>query len=106
MSKEKFKECFIISDENYYKLAPNLLLPEKTPENFKQNSRNLTQEKPKIQYFDFNPNLLDKEGWQKLGFSEKQAIVILNYRDKNLKGSFKSLEAVSYTHLDVYKRQI
>lgn len=94
VSKEKFKECFIISDENYYKLAPNLLLPEKTPENFKQNSRNLTQEKPKIQYFDFNPNLLDKEGWQKLGFSEKQAIVILNYRDKNLKGSFKSLEDI------------
>lgn len=94
VSKEKFKECFIISDENYYKLAPHLILPEKTPENFKQNNRNLAQEKPKIHYFEFNPNLLDKEGWQKLGFSEKQAIVIVNYRDKNLRGSFKSLEDI------------
>lgn len=94
VSKEKFKECFIINDENYYKLAPHLILPEKTPENFKQNNKNFTQEKSKIQYFEFNPNLLDKEGWQKLGFSEKQAIVIVNYRDKNLRGSFKSLDDI------------
>lgn len=94
VSKEKFKECFIISDENYKKLAPYLLLPNKTPENFQQNDRKFANEKPKIQYFEFNPNTLEKEGWQKLGFSEKQAEVIVNYRDKNLKGSFKSLEDI------------
>jgi DNA uptake protein ComE-like DNA-binding protein len=35
---------------------------------------------------------LDAEGWKALGFSEKQASTIINYRDRNLKGSFKSLE--------------
>jgi DNA uptake protein ComE-like DNA-binding protein len=38
--------------------------------------------------------LTDLEGWKKLGFSEKQAQVIVNYRDRNLKGSFKNLEDI------------
>jgi DNA uptake protein ComE-like DNA-binding protein len=37
---------------------------------------------------------LNAEEWQQLGFSEKQANVIVNYRDKNLKGSFRSLEDI------------
>lgn len=94
ISKEKFKECFIINDENYKKLYPYLILPEKTPENQQKNDRNIVFEKPKIKYFEFNPNELNAEGWQKLGFSEKQAQVIVNYRDRNLKGSFKSLEDI------------
>lgn len=49
---------------------------------------------PKIQYTYFDPNLLDLEGWKKLGFSEKQAQVILNYKERNLKGSFKTLEDI------------
>lgn len=94
ISKEKFKECFIINDENYKKLHPYLILPEKTPENQLEKNRNIAFEKPKIKYFAFNPNELNSEGWQKLGFSEKQAQVIVNYRDRNLKGSFKSLEDI------------
>ena len=94
VSKEKFKECFIISPENYQKLSPFLLLPEKTPENFERKYQNIASEKPKIQYFEFDPNTLDTNGWQKLGFSEKQALVIVNYRERNLKGSFKSLEDI------------
>lgn len=94
VSKEKFKECFIINEENYRKLSPFLLLPEKTPENFEKKYKNLAFEKPSTKYFDFDPNILDKEGWQKLGFSEKQAVVIVNYRDKNLKGSFRSIDDI------------
>ncbi|KYH08065.1 hypothetical protein A1704_05205 [Chryseobacterium cucumeris] len=91
ISKEKFKECFIISPENYSKIAPYLLLPENTPENFRNFAKDNTV-KPRIQYHIFDPNQLDLEGWKTLGFSEKQAIIILNYRDRNLRGSFKSLE--------------
>ncbi len=94
VSKEKFRECFIINDENYNKLARYIILPEKTPENFQQNTRKIAFAKPSIKYFDFDPNQLPIDGWQKLGFSEKQAQVIINYRDKNLKGSFKSLEDI------------
>ncbi len=98
ISKEKFKECYIINEENYRKLAPYLLLPEKTPPAFSE-KRSFTSEKPsnekaKINYQPFDPNNTDLEGWKNLGFSEKQAHVIINYRDRNLRGSFKSLDDI------------
>ncbi|MEC3877881.1 helix-hairpin-helix domain-containing protein [Chryseobacterium salviniae] len=42
----------------------------------------------------FDPNLLDARGWESLGFSDKQSQVIINYRERNLKGSFKSIEDI------------
>lgn len=94
VSKEKFKDCFIISEENYRKLAPYLLLPENTPENFRNYGQKTYEERLKISYKPFDPNILDLEGWKSLGFSEKQATVIVNYRERNLRGSFKSLEDI------------
>ncbi|MET3532607.1 hypothetical protein DRF59_20030 [Chryseobacterium flavum] len=87
ISKEKFKECFIISAEHYSQLEPYLLLPAKTPESSKRGFNNTSI---KIAYQPFDPNRLNAEEWQALGFSEKQARTIVNYRDKNLKGSFKT----------------
>lgn len=97
ISKEKFKDCFIISEENFRKMEPYLLLPEKTPENYvtKTNFKSNSTEKEKISYEKFDPNITDLEGWRKLGFSEKQAQVIVNYRDRNLKGSFKNLQEIA-----------
>ena len=99
ISKEKFKECYMISEENYRKLAPYLLLPESAPANsFEKKSfsnSNQSNEKQAIIYEPFDPNTTNLEGWKNLGFSEKQAQVIINYRDKNLKGSFKSLDDIS-----------
>lgn len=91
ISKEKFKECFIISSENYVKLEPYLLLPTHTPESVKSPSGNYAS-KEKIRYRPFDPNSLDAEGWKAFGFSEKQAAIIINYRDRNLHGSFKNPE--------------
>ncbi|TZF95120.1 helix-hairpin-helix domain-containing protein [Chryseobacterium panacisoli] len=91
ISKEKFKECFIISPENYNKLEPYLILPTKTPTTFKNLAQN-NAVKTKMQYHYFDPNQLDFEGWKAIGFSEKQAVTIINYKDRNLRGSFKSLE--------------
>lgn len=98
LSKEKFKACFVISTENYLKMEPYLLLPEKSVAHSQQkistnNSVSKLQDIKLIEPFD--PNSLDLEGWRNLGFSEKQAHVILNYKNKNLKGSFKSLEEIS-----------
>lgn len=93
VSKEKFRECFIISSENYSQLEPYLVLPEKTPDGFKH-SGNQYSTASKIQYHSFDPNALDMSGWRALGFSEKQAQTIVNYRDRNLKGNFTSLEDI------------
>lgn len=91
ISKEKFKECFIISPENYSKLEPYILLPAKTPENFRNFAKN-NPVKSKIQYHTFDPNQLNLDEWKALGFSEKQAAAIITYRDRNLQGSFKNPE--------------
>ncbi len=85
-SKEEIQKCFVISDENYNQLAPFLLLPEtKTIQKFASTT-------PKSQLKPFDPNANSKEDWIALGFSEKQAQTILNYKLKVLKGSFKSTE--------------
>jgi DNA uptake protein ComE-like DNA-binding protein len=94
VSKEKFKECFIINEENYAKLEPYLILPAKTPANFNAYAGKSSSFKSKTLQTSFDPNILDVQGWMALGFSEKQANVIVNYRDKNLKGSFKNLEDI------------
>ncbi len=92
-SKEKFSACFVISAENYQKLKPFLLLPEKVEMKNHQDSRSFaTVEKPTIHYTVFDPNELDLEGWMKMGFSEKQASTILNFKNKFHKGSFKKAE--------------
>ncbi len=94
VSKEKFKECFIINEENYRKISPYLILPEKTPSNYRSFAKNFNTEKNKIQYHSFDPNILDFDGWKALGFSDRQAQTIINYRDRNLKGSFKNVEDI------------
>lgn len=88
LSKEKFRECFIISDENYQKLAPYIILPEKTP----VSAKTFNNQKAAIRYFTFDPNAASADDWQRLGFSEKQAQTIISYRNKVLKGQFRTVE--------------
>ena len=101
ISKEKFKECFMISPENYAKLEPYLILPESTPENFSQNgfTKGENTTKPKIVYTNFNPNDLDQNAWMNLGFSEKQAASILKYKNNVLRGSFKNLDEIKACYM-------
>ena len=91
ISKEKFRECFIINDENYQRLKPYLLLPEKAAIHEKNSVKHVVKSVIQSQ---FDPNILDIEGWKSLGFTENQAKVIVRYRERNLKGSFKSLEDI------------
>ncbi|MXV38742.1 hypothetical protein GO491_08680 [Flavobacteriaceae bacterium Ap0902] len=54
--------------------------------------------KPNFKLFYFNPNALDKEGFIKLGFSEKQASSIIKYR--YIKGgNFASVEAFGESYV-------
>jgi DNA uptake protein ComE-like DNA-binding protein len=80
LSKEKFKECFIISEAQFQQLEPFLLLPQQ-----KTTIKSLI--KPKK---TFDPNTLTAQEWKNFGFSEKQVQGILNYKEKILKGSFKT----------------
>ncbi len=94
-SKEQLKSCFVISAERYEQMRPFLQLPDK----INIPKPNLSSEKPKIQYSYFDPNDLDEQGWQSLGFTEKQAQSILNYKNKILRGRFKTLEEVQKSYV-------
>jgi len=99
ISKEKLKECFMINDEQFAQMLPYLILQDKTPENLAQKfEKKKEKEVVKINHY-FDPNELNEQQWQELGFSEKQAISILKYRDKILKGSFKSLEDIQKCYM-------
>ena len=59
----------------------------------------------KVESFRFNPNTVSKEDLQRLGFSEKQAQSIINYREKGGQFRRKSDFAKSFVVSDsVYKR--
>ena len=99
ISKEKLKECFMINDEQFSQMSPYLILQVKTPENLANKfEKKKEKEVVKINHY-FDPNELNLEQWQALGFSEKQATSILNYRDKILRGSFKSLEDIQRCYM-------
>ncbi|MDY3537227.1 helix-hairpin-helix domain-containing protein [Riemerella anatipestifer] len=91
ISKEKLRECYTLSPENYAIIAPYVLLPNKVNSN---TINEIREKKESVVYQSFDPNDLDLEGWQKLGFSEKQAAVIVNYKQKILKGKFKTADDV------------
>ncbi|WP_419495061.1 helix-hairpin-helix domain-containing protein [Chryseobacterium bernardetii] len=95
ISKEKFRECFIISQENYNKLEPYLLLPAKAPENFK------AAHKAKIQYYSFDPNLLDITFRQliEFGLDEKSAGSIIGFR-KKLRGFINKQQIMDTYNID------
>ena len=48
--------------------------------------------KRKLRPFIFDPNTLEKEGWMAMGFSEKQAQAVVNYRKKG--GHFDKKEDI------------
>ena len=59
----------------------------------------------KVESFKFNPNTVSKEDLQRLGFSEKQAQSIINYREKGGRFRRKSDFAKSFVVSDsVYRR--
>lgn len=96
ISKEKFRECYMISEDQFKKMEPFLLLPDKTPVNYTSSKirYKTPQDVDPIPLKPFDPNTITLQDWMDLGFSQKQAQVIINYRDRNLKGSFKSLEDI------------
>lgn len=86
-SKDQIKKCYVIDEEKYKELAPFILLPDQIKSTFVSNLNS------KISYKSFNPNDLPQQGWEKLGFSKKQAEVIMKYK-QTVGGKFISKEQI------------
>lgn len=95
-SKAQIKKCFVIAEEKFLEMEPYIDLPDKLDKNELQKVMEdkslIPSESKTIQKIEitekFNPNNLEKEDWVKLGFTEKQAQTILNFK-KSLGGKFK-----------------
>ena len=87
-SKEQIKKCFVVSEEIYALLSPYILLPEKSKKDFKSEKYQISKT---IQYSKFNPNNFTEKDWVKIGFTRKQAEVILKYK-QIVGGEFTSKE--------------
>ncbi|MFV0530068.1 MAG: helix-hairpin-helix domain-containing protein [Flavobacteriales bacterium] len=89
---EEIKECFVISDEKFEELEPFIELnPASYQKSIEKKENFYTKTTSKLN--PFNPNQLDQKAWVELGFSEKQAHVILKYK-KSLGGTFKTKEEI------------
>ena len=109
-SKDQIKKCYVISEEKFKEMSPYIDLPDKvevaytknTIEENKYNKEIPNQLKSKDQKVEisekFNPNDLDIEGWMKLGFTEKQAQTILNFK-RSLGGKFKDGKTLSRSYV-------
>lgn len=102
-SKENLKKCFMISEANYRKMEPFLLLPETDPRRtYSFSSEHFERPEPaanKVKLVPFDPNLLDEVGWQQLGFSERQAASILKYKNKMQRGTFHNIEEIAACYM-------
>ena len=94
--------------KNYFDSLATIKNDEKTQ--YSDYSKNKTEElKIKTELFQFDPNELNLEGWQRLGLTEKQSKTILNYRNKGgkfrIKKDLKKMYSISdekYTELNPY----
>ncbi len=90
-SKEQIKKCFVISEQKFNEVSPYIVI-KKEIKSYTQNKK-ITNIEPQIKYKNFDPNDLDSNGWQKLGFTEKQTESILKYK-KIVGGRFSSKEQI------------
>lgn len=113
---EDFASCYGISDSMYAALKPYVVIGEayriqkrksgydparRTPE--RERTPPAGNKLPKIAPFD--PNALSAEGFVELGFSPRQAAVIVNFR--RLKGGFRTAEELAECYVvssDMYDR--
>lgn len=108
-SKEQIKKCYVISEEKYNEMKNFIDLPEKletvytknTIENIekRETPSHVKSDVKKVEISQkFNPNELDLEGWIAMGFTEKQAQTILNFK-RSLGGKFKDAKTLSRSYV-------
>lgn len=88
-SAQQLADCFVISPEAFAAMQPYLRITAPAAA-----VSSTPAAKPARQLVPFDPNALTKEGWMALGYSERQAQSILNYKEKYLRGAFRTPEDV------------
>ncbi len=79
--KSDFSKIYSVNNEQFMLLRTYIDLPDKNNKNNSEYNvkKNTSGQKININYFNFDPNILDDSGWKELGFSEKQIASIRKY---------------------------
>ncbi len=90
-TKEQLKKCFVIAELKYKEMEPYISIPP--PIKTDVTHREGIELPMPHEELKFNPNHLDLNGWMALGFTERQATTILNFK-KSLGGRFKDAKTL------------
>lgn len=91
--KEQLADCFVISEKDYNRIAPYILLPNRP---ILQNTERKTTKSTTL--FRFNPDTASAKTFQAVGFTERQARVLIHFRDA-LGGKFGSAEQLGKSYV-------
>ncbi|MDR1983634.1 MAG: helix-hairpin-helix domain-containing protein [Prevotellaceae bacterium] len=83
---ESFEEFKVLVDE----FENNKVKSEVAETPIKSNNNSNRKKEKEFETFEFDPNTADENIFVRLGFSQKQAVAIINYRDKG--GKFKTAD--------------
>lgn len=92
--KEEFAACYGVSEQMYDRLEPYIIIGEKYLTQPRGNGaqgvapQQLSQNSGHDSLFEFDPNILDANGYSALGFSVRQAQALIKYRE--MIGGFRS----------------
>lgn len=74
---DRFRQAIMVLEEEDESVSESF-----SPYRGSRSSRSRVSRQPEdLQPFVFDPNTLDKEGWQRLGFSLREAEMVMRYRD-------------------------
>ncbi|MDF1672217.1 MAG: helix-hairpin-helix domain-containing protein [Vicingaceae bacterium] len=89
-TKSDVAKIYGLDNSHFEQLKPYILLPDVLEY---KSSKHSKEESPAITLFEFNPNIISKSEWKKLGFKDWQIKTIFNYKAKG--GSWKIKSDVS-----------
>lgn len=93
-SLEQIQASYVISDKKFREMKPYIDLPSVPETNQNQETETKqTETTPAKPLEKFNPNDLSHQQWMELGFTEKQANTIMNYK-RSLGGKFKDAQTL------------
>lgn len=91
---EQIQASYVISDKKFQEMKPYIDLPSKPETKPVEKSQETQPEVVVTKPLEkFNPNDLTHEQWMELGFTEKQASTIMNFK-RSLGGKFKDAQTL------------
>jgi len=92
-NSQQLSECFVISEKKFSEIEAYIVFGDFEKHKSGNSNSDDSASNQRINYKKFNPNQYSQKDWQNIGFSEKQAAIIIKYK-MSLGGKFSSIEQI------------